>query len=46
MLTYSQRHILVKGCGKADDADPHSADGVKSESESETQENSTLSITA
>jgi len=46
MLTSLQRHILVKGCGKAGDPDAHGGDGVKSESGSDTQDNSNLSMAA
>jgi len=46
ILTLLQRHILVKGCGKAGDSDAHGGDGAKSESGSDTQDNSNLSMAA
>lgn len=46
VLTIFQRHILVKGCGKAGESDPNLADGVKSESGSDTQEASSMSMPA
>ncbi|KAK5089549.1 hypothetical protein LTR24_006104 [Lithohypha guttulata] len=41
-----KRHILVKGCGKAGETDMHAADGVKSESGSDSQDNHNVAMAA